>query len=66
MKPYYLLAVLPFIAILGGAAFVNKVEPYVLGLPFFLFWIILWSVLCSIIMFTIYQLDPLNKGSEED
>lgn len=66
MKPYYLLAVLPFIAILGGAAFVNKVEPYVLGLPFFLFWISLWAVLSSVIMFTIYQLDPLNKGSEEE
>ncbi len=66
MKPYYLLAVLPFIAILGGAAFVNKVEPYVFGLPFFLFWISLWAVLSSVIMFTIYRLDPLNKGSEEE
>ncbi|MDY0393525.1 DUF3311 domain-containing protein [Virgibacillus halophilus] len=62
MKAYYLLAVIPFIAILGGAAFVNKIEPYVLGLPFFLFWIILWSILCSVIMFVIYRLDPLNKG----
>jgi hypothetical protein len=66
MKPYYLLAVLPFIAILGGAAFVNKVEPYVFGIPFFLFWIILWSVLCSVIMLVIYLLDPLNKEVEEE
>ncbi|TQR12955.1 DUF3311 domain-containing protein [Psychrobacillus soli] len=66
MKYYYLLAVLPFIAILGGVAFVNKVEPYVLGIPFFLFWIILWSVLCSIIMLIIYRLDPLNREGEEE
>ncbi|MET1178280.1 DUF3311 domain-containing protein [Peribacillus simplex] len=66
MKVYYFLAILPFIAILGGAAFVNKVEPYVLGIPFFLFWIILWAILCSIIMFIIYRLDPINKENEEE
>jgi hypothetical protein len=65
MKPYYLLAVLPFIAILGGAAFVNKVEPYIFGVPFFLSWIIFWSVMSSVIMFVIYRLDPLNKEGEE-
>lgn len=65
MKPYYLLAALPFIAILGGTAFVNRVEPYVLGIPFFLFWIIFWAVMSSIIMFVIYRLDPLNKEEEE-
>ncbi len=65
MKLYYLLAILPFIAILGGAPFVNKVEPYVLGLPFFLFWIIFWALSCSVIMFVIYRLDPLNKENEE-
>lgn len=65
MKAYYLLAGIPFIAILVGAAFVNKVEPYVLGLPFFLFWITSWAILCSIIMFVIYRLDPINKENEE-
>jgi hypothetical protein len=65
MKAYYLLAILPFVAILGGATFVNKVEPFILGLPFFLFWIIIWSILSSIIMFVIYRLDPINKEEEE-
>lgn len=62
----YLLAALPFIGILGGIVFANRVEPYVLGLPFILFWIVLWVLLTSGIMAIIYNIDPANRedGSE--
>ena len=33
MRLIHMLAVLPFIGILGGISFANRVEPYVLGLP---------------------------------
>lgn len=62
MKSYYLLVIIPFIGMLGGAIFANKVTPYVLGLPFLLFWILLWIVLSSATMGIIYKLDSMNKG----
>lgn len=35
--------------------------PYVLGMPFILFWIVLWVVLSSAIMALVYRLDPANR-----
>ena len=55
------LAALPFIGILVGVAFVNRVEPLVLGMPFVLAWIVMWVVLSSIIMAIVYRLDPTNR-----
>jgi hypothetical protein len=64
MKLTYLLASLPFLGILGGIFFANRVEPFVLGMPFILFWIVLWVVLTSGIMAVIYHLDPANSEDE--
>lgn len=64
MRIGYLLAALPFIGILVGAPFVNRVEPFVFGMPFILFWIVMWVVLTSGIMAVVYVLDPANR--EED
>ncbi|HEX7933655.1 MAG TPA: DUF3311 domain-containing protein [Paraburkholderia sp.] len=55
------LAALPFIGILLGIPFVNRVEPLVLGMPFVLAWIVGWVVLSSIIMAIIYRLDSSNR-----
>jgi hypothetical protein len=64
MRPVYLLAALPFLGLLGGIPFVNRVTPFVLGLPFILFWIVLWVALTSVIMFVIYSMDPRNRESD--
>lgn len=55
------LAALPFIGILLGVPFVNRVEPLVLGMPFVLAWIVLWVVLSAVIMAIVYWLDPTNR-----
>lgn len=55
------LAALPFVGILLGVPFVNRVEPLVLGMPFVLAWIVMWVVLSSIIMAIIYRLDSTNR-----
>ena len=55
------LAALPFIGILLGVPFVNRVEPLVLGMPFVLAWIVMWVVLSAIIMAVVYRLDPSNR-----
>jgi Protein of unknown function (DUF3311) len=57
MKLQYALSTLPFIGILGGIFFVNDVEPYVLGLPFALFWVTLWVLITAAIMAMVYRLD---------
>jgi len=66
VKLVHVLAVLPFLGILGGIIFANRIEPFVLGMPFILFWIVLWVVLTSAIMAIIYQLDPANKEDETE
>jgi hypothetical protein len=55
-----LLGLLPFVGILVGVFFVNRVTPFVLGLPFLLFWIVAWTVLTAILMALVYKLDPRN------
>lgn len=55
------LAVLPFLGILGGVPFLNRVTPMVLGMPLLLAWIVLWIVLTAVIMTIIYLSDPANR-----
>ena len=61
MKWYRWLAVVPAIGMLGGVPFANRVTPYVLGLPFLLFWVTAWVVLTSVIMWIIYVLDRARE-----
>ncbi|MFP5113073.1 DUF3311 domain-containing protein [Bacillaceae bacterium C204] len=64
MKLHQLLAIIPFIGLLGGVPFVNKVTPYVFGMPFVLFYIVLWVVITSGIMAIVFKLDPANQEEE--
>jgi hypothetical protein len=57
-----LLALLPFVAILAGTPFLNRVTPLVLGLPLLFAWLLLWIVLTSGIMLIIYLCDPANRA----
>ena len=64
-RPYHWLAALPALCMLGGVPFANRVEPYVLGLPFLLFWILLWVVATSGVMGLIYALDERAAGGAD-
>ncbi|MGW8426478.1 DUF3311 domain-containing protein [Peribacillus simplex] len=66
MKYIKLLLLIPFIGFVVFLPFANKIEPYVLGMPFLLFWIVFWMVLSSIILTIVYKLDPDNQGSETE
>ena len=57
------LAVLPFLGMLVGPVFLNRVTPLVLGLPLLLAWLLMWIVLTSVIMAVIYLADPANRAS---
>ncbi|MFJ2197205.1 DUF3311 domain-containing protein [Streptomyces violaceusniger] len=64
VKPIHLLGVIPFLGILGGIFIANRVTPYVLGMPFNLFWLVMWVVLISATMAVIYRLDPANREEQ--
>jgi hypothetical protein len=64
MKFTHFLSFLPFIGMLGFLPLVNRVEPYVLGMPFILFWFVLWVVLTSATIGVIYVLDPANREGD--
>jgi hypothetical protein len=61
-KALYILTVIPAV---GSLVIINRVEPYVLGMPFVLFWSILWLCLTSMFLLVANALDPANKGGEE-
>jgi hypothetical protein len=58
------IAIIPFLALIIGPFFVNRVEPLILGLPFLLAWIVVWILITSVIMALIYAADPDNRGDE--
>jgi hypothetical protein len=62
MKVQHALAALPFAGILVGMFFANSVEPYVLGLPFALFWVVMWVVVSSGLMAIVYRLDTRERA----
>lgn len=55
------LAILPFLGILVGTPFFNRVTPLILGLPLILAWLLLWILLTSGIMLLVYRADPANR-----
>jgi hypothetical protein len=59
------LALLPFLGMLVGPFFVNRVTPYVLGMPFLLAWFVAWILLTAAIMAVIFRLDPANREGRE-
>jgi Protein of unknown function (DUF3311) len=65
MKVQHALAALPFLGILVGMFFANSVEPYVLGLPVAMFWVVMWVVLAAAIMALVYRLDARDRSREE-
>jgi hypothetical protein len=62
MKVQHALAALPFAGILIGMFFANSVEPYVLGLPFALFWVVMWVVVSAGLMAIVYRLDTRDRA----
>jgi hypothetical protein len=59
------LAVLPFIGMLVLIPWANRTEPFVLGMPFLLFWIVIWVILTSVCMTIVFWSDPANKAGAD-
>lgn len=57
-----ILGAVPFITLVFALPLVNRVHPFILGLPFLLFWILLWVLLTTAILFAAYS-RRLRHGS---
>lgn len=53
----YVLAAIPIVALSLAIPFVNHVEPRVLGMPFLLWWIVLWMALTPPLLWTIGRIE---------
>jgi len=59
-----LLGAVPFLMLVFALPLVNRVEPVILGLPFILFWILVWIALTPLVLYAAYRLD--NKSGPPD
>lgn len=48
---------IPFLTLVFALPLVNRIKPIVLGLPFVLFWIILWVFLTPFFLMAAYRLE---------
>jgi hypothetical protein len=51
------LGSVPFLTLVLALPFVNRLRPIVLGLPFILFWILLWILLTPVLLFAADRLE---------
>jgi len=51
------LGLIPFVAVCFSVSLWDRVHPMVLGLPFNLFWLILWILLTPVCMWYAYRLE---------
>jgi hypothetical protein len=59
-------ALIPFLMLVLALPFVNRVKPFVLGLPFLLFWIVLWVFLTPFILMAAYWAEKkFNKNGRK-
>ena len=59
-----ILTLIPFIWTIGMIPFVNRVKPFVLGLPFLAFWLIAGIVVAFLCINALYRLDKNKNDSE--
>ncbi|MCP3741854.1 DUF3311 domain-containing protein [Rossellomorea sp. BNER] len=65
MQKIYFLVLIPILFILGAPIFANKVTPYILGLPFFMFFVCLSVLVTSLTLLTINKFDVKAKEDIE-
>ncbi len=56
-KVALLLGSIPFLTLVFALPLVNRLEPIILGLPFILFWIVLWVFLTPFVLMAAYRLE---------
>ena len=52
-----ILTIIPFAWTIGGISFANRTRPFVLGVPFLMFWMLAGILLAFICLMVMYKLD---------
>jgi Protein of unknown function (DUF3311) len=62
-----LLGLVPFVAVCFTVSLWDRIYPMVFGLPFNIFWLVLWLLLTPLVMWGVYRIEaPRNKGDGGD
>lgn len=61
-----LIALIPFAAMCFSVPLWDRVEPMIFGLPFNLFWLVVWIGLSSLCMWAAYRIDFSPYHADED
>ena len=61
-----LLGLIPFVAMCFSVSLWDRIDPVILGLPFNLFWLILWIVLTSVCMAVAYRVEVPRGEKRRD
>ena len=61
----YLLSFIAYFGMPIGIPFIRSAEPYVLGLPFLLFWMVLWILLGTGLMLIVHRINPSAREELE-
>ena len=60
------LGIIPFVAMCFTVTLWDRIEPMLLGLPFNLFWLILWILLTPCCLWGAYRLDSRADRGDRD
>jgi hypothetical protein len=60
------LAAVPFLTLVLALPFVNRERPVILGLPFLLFWILVWVALTPVCLYAAYRLEKKHAPPDEE
>ncbi len=61
-----LLGTVPFLTLVFALPLVNRIRPVILGLPFILFWFLLWVALTPLVLWAAYKVEQRFNASERD
>ena len=61
-----LLGLIPFVATCFSVSLWDRIDPMVFGLPFNVFWLVLWLFLTPLIMWGAYRLETRGASHHED
>ncbi|MGM0751546.1 MAG: DUF3311 domain-containing protein [Bacillota bacterium] len=64
-KIYCMSLILPFLLLIFPLFSIgNRATPIIMGMPFSVFWVILWIIITFLIVLVLYRIDP-DKDEEE-
>jgi hypothetical protein len=61
-----LLGFIPFVATCFSVSLWDRIDPVIFGLPFNLFWLILWLFLTPLCLLAAYRIEVRRPGDDRD